>query len=79
MTDDGHHHFDVCPAKPEIDNLKRWQEDQNGKLGRLADGIEKLAEAETRRSTYEGLVKWVIGVAGFSGVVGIIDIIKGVI
>jgi len=69
------HEYVDCPAKPEIENLKTWQENQNGQLRRLADGVQSLCEHEARRSGAEGMLKWMIGVVGFSGVAALVSLI----
>ena len=39
---DSTHHYDDCPAKPEVENLKDWQERQNGHLGRIEKKVDRL-------------------------------------
>lgn len=73
------HEYTDCPAHGEIENLKRWQSDQNGSLRRLADSVQELCEHEAHRSGAEGMLKWIIGLVGFTGVVSIIGLIVGVV
>jgi hypothetical protein len=73
------HEYDNCTAYREIENLKRWQQDQNNKLGRLADGVQELCEHEARRAGAEGMLKWIIGVVGFSGVMSLVGVIVGLV
>jgi hypothetical protein len=71
------HEYKDCPARTEIDNLKRWQTDQNNKLGRLADGLQELCEHEARRAGAEGMLKWILGFAGAGTLISIISLILG--
>jgi len=69
--------YQTCPARTEIENLKDWQGRQNGSLGRMADKMEELCEHEARRSGAEGMLKWIIGVVGFSGIASVVSVIVG--
>jgi hypothetical protein len=39
------HNYGTCPAKAEIDNLKRWQTDQNGCARRIEDKLDHFIAA----------------------------------
>ncbi|MBN1320728.1 MAG: hypothetical protein JXA87_07805 [Thermoleophilia bacterium] len=73
------HEYDDCPAKAEVDNLKRWQKDQNGELRRLADAVGELCNHEARRAGAEGMLKWLIGIVGFSGIAALASLLVNVL
>ena len=69
------HDYDQCPARPEIENLKRWQESQNGQLDRLADSIHSLCEDEAYRRGGVHMLKWILGFAGLGGISGLVGLL----
>lgn len=71
--------YDQCPAKPEIDALKRWQKDQNHTLERLTLSVEKLCESDAYRRGGEHMLKWIIGMVGVTGLASIISLVLGVV
>lgn len=78
--------YDHCPARNEIDNLKRWQQTQNGALLRMAtsmESIDKRLDEVCNEASYrkggEHMLKWIIGLVGFSGVASIVSIVVGLL
>lgn len=71
--------YDDCQARVEIDSLKRWQGDQNGHLGRIDGALGELVVAEAKRTGAEGMLKWIIGIVGVSGLISIAGLIVGVV
>ncbi len=78
------HNPETCPNHYEIENLKQWQKNQNGTLGRLEIKMDKLTERVEevcRENSYrrggEHMLKWIIGLVGFTGIVSIISLIVG--
>ena len=70
----------------EIENLKAWQKSQNGTLRRLEAKVDKLTENvdevcrdNAYRSGGEYMLKWIIGLVGFTGIISIISLIVGVV
>lgn len=70
----------------EIENLKAWQKSQNGTLRRLEAKVDKLTENvdevcrdNAYRSGGEHMLKWIIGLVGFTGIISIISLIVGVV
>jgi hypothetical protein len=73
------HSYSNCQAKTEIDNLKIWQTSQNGHLRSIDRNVGELATAEAKRSGAEGMLKWLIGVVGFSGVAALASLIANIV
>ncbi len=73
------HEYDNCPAKIEILHLQNWETQQNNKLGKLTEAVQELCEHEARRAGAEGMLKWIIGLVGVSGLASIISVIVGVV
>ena len=82
-------HPDTCTGLREVRMIcKQLQEDrraQNGTLGRLeikidalATRVEQAALAEATRRGAEGMLKWIIGVVGFSGLMSLAGLLVGV-
>ena len=70
----------------EIENLKAWQKSQNGTLRRLEAKVDKLTENvdevcrdNAYRSGGAHMLKWIIGLVGFTGIISIISLIVGVV
>jgi len=76
------HNAEECPNHFRVINLEKWQKDQNGTLGRLERKIDELgvkvqevcADNAYRRGG-EHMLKWIIGVVGFSGVAALASLI----
>lgn len=86
MAETYHPSPDECPNHFRVLNLEKWQKDQNGTLGRLerkVDGLtEKVDEVCSENSYRKGgeqMLKWIIGLVGFTGIVSIIGLIVGVV
>jgi len=71
--------YDICPAKPEIRNLVRWQQAQNGHLESIDRSLRHLCEEAAKRRGAEGMIKWVLGVVGITGVIAVLNLFKGVL
>jgi len=67
--------YEICRAKPEIENLQRWQQSQNGHLEDIDKSLRRLCDEAARRRGAEGMLKWVIGIVGFTGVITLINLL----
>ena len=87
MTETQHQHDpNTCHGLREVrstcDELRRWQKEQNGTLGRLERKIDQLATrveaaaiAEATRRGAEGMLKWILGFAGLSTVISLASLL----
>jgi hypothetical protein len=65
------HEYEDCPARPEIANLKGWQQRQNGSLEKLAIAVQDLCEGDAYRRGGRDMLKWILGFAGIGTITGI--------
>ena len=72
------HEYQDCPANTEIENLKNWQNAQNGHLRNIDSCLGDLVKAEARRAGAEAMLKWILGLVGFTGFVSIVSLLVGV-
>ena len=71
--------YEICRAKPEIENLQRWQQSQNGHLEDIDHSLRQLCDEAAQRRGAEGMLKWVIGIVGFTGIIALINLFSGVL
>lgn len=63
-----------CPITQRVAGLERWQTAQNSHLHSIDECLGELRAAEHRRSGMEALLKWILGFAGFSGIISLVSL-----